>query len=89
MPIVGAMDRELLSGGYIQADETPVDVQSERSQKGVEVKMQDQARRLRDKFTETCVKLGYSARFATQLLDRRVDFAVSTALPACPSILSG
>jgi hypothetical protein len=28
MPIVGAMRRELLSGGYIQADETPVDVQS-------------------------------------------------------------
>jgi transposase len=31
MPIVGAMRRELLSGGYIQADETPVDVQSERT----------------------------------------------------------
>jgi hypothetical protein len=31
MPIVGAMRQELLSGGYIQADETPVDVQSERT----------------------------------------------------------
>ena len=31
MAIVGAMRRELLSGGYIQADETPVDVQSERT----------------------------------------------------------
>jgi hypothetical protein len=31
MPIVEAMRRELLSGGYIQADETPVDVQSERT----------------------------------------------------------
>jgi len=31
MPIVGAMRRELLSGGYIQADEAPVDVQSERT----------------------------------------------------------
>jgi transposase len=27
MPIVGAMRRELLAGSYIQADETPVDVQ--------------------------------------------------------------
>ena len=32
MPIAGAMRQELLSGGYIQADETPVDVQSERTQ---------------------------------------------------------
>jgi len=31
MPIVGAMRWELLSAGYIQADETPVDVQSERT----------------------------------------------------------
>jgi transposase len=31
MPIRGAMHQELLSGGYIQADETPVDVQSERT----------------------------------------------------------
>ena len=31
MPIVGAMRLELLSGGYIQADETPVDVQSDRT----------------------------------------------------------
>ena len=31
MPIVGAMRQELLGGGYIQADETPVDVQSERT----------------------------------------------------------
>src|SRR5271165_2457674 len=31
MPIVGAMRQELLSGGYIKADETPVDVQSERT----------------------------------------------------------
>jgi len=31
MPIVGAMRQELLSGDYIQADETPVDVQSERT----------------------------------------------------------
>jgi len=31
MPVVGAMRRELLSGGYIQADETPVDGQSERT----------------------------------------------------------
>jgi transposase len=31
MPIVGAMRWELLTGGYIQADETPVDVQSERT----------------------------------------------------------
>ena len=31
MPIVGAMRQELLRGGYIQADETPVDVQSERT----------------------------------------------------------
>jgi transposase len=31
MPIVGAMRQELLSAGYIQADETPVDVQSERT----------------------------------------------------------
>jgi len=31
MPVVGAMRWELLSGGYIQADETPVDVQSERT----------------------------------------------------------
>jgi len=31
MAIVGAMRRELLSVGYIQADETPVDVQSERT----------------------------------------------------------
>jgi transposase len=28
MPIVGAMRWELLTSGYIQADETPVDVQS-------------------------------------------------------------
>jgi transposase len=28
MPIVGAMRRELLAGSYIQADETPVDVQT-------------------------------------------------------------
>jgi len=27
-PVVGAMSRELLAGGYIQADETPVDVQT-------------------------------------------------------------
>jgi transposase len=31
MPIRGAMRQELLSGDYIQADETPVDVQSERT----------------------------------------------------------
>ena len=31
LPIVGAMRQELLSGGYIQADEIPVDVQSERT----------------------------------------------------------
>jgi Transposase IS66 family len=31
MPIVGAMRQELLSGDYIQADETPVDVQSQRT----------------------------------------------------------
>jgi hypothetical protein len=31
MPIVGAMRKGLLSGGYIQADETPIDVQSERT----------------------------------------------------------
>jgi transposase len=31
MPISGAMRLELLSGDYIQADETPVDVQSERT----------------------------------------------------------
>jgi transposase len=31
MPIVGSMRQELLSGGYIQADETPIDVQSERT----------------------------------------------------------
>jgi len=31
MPIVRAMHQELLSGGYIQADETPVDVQSDRT----------------------------------------------------------
>ena len=31
MPIGGAMRQELLSGDYIQADETPVDVQSERT----------------------------------------------------------
>src|SRR6516165_238931 len=31
MPVVGAMRWELLNGGYIQADETPVDVQSERT----------------------------------------------------------
>jgi transposase len=31
MPIRGAMRQELLSGGYIQADETPVDVQSDRT----------------------------------------------------------
>jgi hypothetical protein len=31
MPIIGAMRQELLRGGYIQADETPVDVQSERT----------------------------------------------------------
>jgi transposase len=31
MPIVGVMRQELLSGDYIQADETPVDVQSERT----------------------------------------------------------
>jgi hypothetical protein len=28
MPVVGAIERELLSGSYIQADETPVDVQT-------------------------------------------------------------
>ena len=28
LPIAGAMGRELLAGSYIQADETPVDVQS-------------------------------------------------------------
>ena len=31
MPIVGAMRQELLSGVYIEADETPVDVQSDRT----------------------------------------------------------
>jgi transposase len=31
MPIRGAMCQELLNGDYIQADETPVDVQSERT----------------------------------------------------------
>jgi hypothetical protein len=31
MPIVGAMRWELLTGGYIQADETHVDMQSERT----------------------------------------------------------
>jgi transposase len=31
MPIRGAMRQELLSGDYIRADETPVDVQSERT----------------------------------------------------------
>jgi len=31
MPIRGAMRQELLSGDYIQADETPVAVQSERT----------------------------------------------------------
>jgi hypothetical protein len=31
MPISGAMRQELLSGDYIQADETPVGVQSERT----------------------------------------------------------
>jgi transposase len=31
IPIRGAMRQELLSGDYIQADETPVDVQSERT----------------------------------------------------------
>jgi transposase len=30
-PITGAMAQELLAGNYIQADETPVDVQSERT----------------------------------------------------------
>ena len=28
IPMVGAMRRELISGSYIQADETPVDVQT-------------------------------------------------------------
>jgi transposase len=31
MPILGAMRLELLNGGYIQADETPLDVQSDRT----------------------------------------------------------
>jgi transposase len=31
MPIFGAMRWELLTGGYIQGNETPVEVQSERT----------------------------------------------------------
>ena len=30
IPMVAAMRRELISGSYIQADETPVDVQTRR-----------------------------------------------------------
>ena len=32
MPMVAAMRRELISGSYIQADETPVDVQTLRAE---------------------------------------------------------
>jgi transposase len=33
IPMGAAMRRELISGGYIQADETPVDVQTQEGRK--------------------------------------------------------